>query len=129
MGTSNWTAKSATFAMPSVMISRFMKSGSSVARFPDRLPAPPGIAQGKIDAAFHGHRHRAVVRTYRLPAEVLFEIVDSGVFRYRFVFEHASPVVAFYSHLLDAQHVSPMKPAISSPDQGAIVAFLISEIG
>ena len=87
----------------------------------------PGIANGNIDAASDCHRYRAVVATFRLPAEVPLEIVDSGAFRYGFVLEKPPPVVTIYSHLLELQHVSPMKPAVGSPDQGAIIAFPVSE--
>ena len=87
----------------------------------------PGIAKGKPNAASDGHRHCAVVGTFGLPAEAPLERVDSGVFRYGLVLEHAPPVVAFYSHLLEPQQVFPMKPAISSPDQSAIITFPVSE--
>src|SRR5882762_1384719 len=95
--------------------------------WPGGIPTPPGIAKGKPDAAFEGDRHRAVVRAHLLPAEVFFESVDSGVFRYGFVLEEAAPVVALYSHLLELQHFSPVKPAIGASDQGAVIVFLVSE--
>src|SRR5712664_1198396 len=41
----------------------------------------PGIAKGKPNAAFDGHRHWAVVGTVRLPAEAPFERIDCGLFR------------------------------------------------
>src|SRR2546423_12993162 len=91
------------------------------------ISTPPGIAKRKPDAAFEGHRHRAVVRAHLLSAEVLLELVDSGVFRYGFVLEDAPPVIARYSHLLELQHFFPVKPAIGAPDQGAVIVLLVSE--
>src|SRR6266513_943014 len=89
----------------------------------------PRVANGKIDAASNGDRYCAVVRAFLPPAEVPLEVVDPGALRCGFVLEHAPPVVALYSHLLEPQHVFPMKPAIRSPDQGAKIAFPVSEIG
>src|SRR5260221_3782363 len=97
--------------------------------WPGGMSPAPCIAKGKPYAAFEGDRHRAVVRAHLLPAEVFFESVDSGVFRYGFVLEKAAPVVALYSHLLELQHFSPVKPAIGAPDQGAVIVFLVSETG
>src|SRR6266436_4116095 len=95
--------------------------------WPGGMSTPPGIAKGKPDAAFEGDRHRAVVRAHLLPTEVFFESVDPGVFRYGFVLEEAAPVVALFSHLLELQHFSPVKPAIVAPDQGTVIVFLVSE--
>src|SRR5260221_4362433 len=97
--------------------------------WPGGMSTAPCIAKGKPDAAFEGDRHRAVVRAHLLPTEVFFESVDPGVFRYGFVPEEAAPVVALYSHLLELQHFSPVKPAIGAPDQGAVIVFLVSETG
>ncbi|SRR5467141_347501 len=54
---------------------------NDVAQFPNRLPMTSGVAQAKPDAAFDGHRHCAVVGTFRLPAEAPFERIDCGLFR------------------------------------------------
>src|SRR6266436_5921542 len=89
--------------------------------WPGGMSTAPCIAKGKPDVAFEGDRHRAVVRAHLLPAEVFLEFVDSGVFQYGFVLEEAAPVVALYSHLLELQHFSPVKPAIGAPDQGLAV--------
>src|SRR5580765_7268929 len=83
--------------------------------------ASPRLAKGKPDAAFEAYGQGAVVRTNRLPAEVFLEFVDSGIFRYGFVLEEPSPVVAFYPHLLEPQHFLPMQPAIGAPDQGLAI--------
>src|SRR5580765_2374758 len=91
--------------------------------------ASPRLAKGKPDAAFEAYGQGAVVRTNRLPAEVFLEFVDSGIFRYGFVLEEPSPVVAFYPHLLEPQHFLPVQPAIGAPDQGAEIVFLVSETG
>src|SRR5690242_1457717 len=93
------------------------------------FPAPPGVAKGKPDAALEGDRHRAVVGPHRLPAEVLLEFVDPGVFRHGFVLEQAAPVVAAYSHLLEPQHFLPVQPPIGAPDQRTVIVVLVPETG
>src|SRR5260221_1949577 len=111
-------------------------SGTPARSFPAGLPVrgrlggistPPGVAKGKPYPASDGYRHRAVVGTHRLPAEVFLEFVDPGVLRYGFVLEEPSPVVAPYSHLLELQHFFPMKPAIGAPDQGTVIVVLVPE--
>src|SRR5256885_10953226 len=106
---------------------RLMRKGSDRCLAERGVSTPPGITKRKPNAAFEGHRQRVVVRAHLLSAEVLFELVDSGVFRHGCVLEEAPPVVARYSHLLELQHFLPMKPAIGAPDQGAVIALLVSE--
>src|SRR2546422_6787868 len=52
-------------------------------------------------------RSGAVVRAFLLPAEVLLELVDSGVLRDRLVLEQAPPVVALYSR--SEEHTSELQ--------------------
>src|SRR6267142_5987016 len=102
-------------------------AGLPVCGRPGGIPAAPGVAQGKPYATPEGNRHGAVVGTYPLPAEVLLEAVDPGVFRYRFVLEETAPVVALHSHFLEPQHLLPVQPAVGASDQGAVVVSLVSE--